>query len=283
MSVALPNNAVQSFDAIVKHAYQGSGVLRPTVRLKTGVVGSSHRFPKMGKGMATQRVPQTDVVPMNVAHTNSTATISDWNAPEYTDIFNQQKVNYDEQKELGTVIAGAIGRREDQLIIDAADGASTTLTVAKTIGAVDAMNCTKLRSAKRLLDQQGVPAMDRFFVWSAIALEQMLGSTAATSGDYNTVRALVNGELDTFVGFKFKMIEDRSEGGLPLSTNDRTNYAWHKAAMGLAVGIDFRTEINYIAEKTSWLANGLFAAGSVGIDALGIVEITTDESVSVEN
>ena len=56
------------------------------------------------------------------------------------------------------------------------------------------------------------------------------------------------------------------------------SYAYDRRAVGLAVGIDFRSEVNYIPEKTSWLANGLFKAGSVGVDALGIVEITTTEA-----
>ena len=83
MSINLSAAAIAQFDAEVKHAYQGSGLLRNSVRVRTGVVGSTHRFPKMGKGVATQRVPQTDVVPVNVSHTNQTATLSDWVAPEF--------------------------------------------------------------------------------------------------------------------------------------------------------------------------------------------------------
>jgi hypothetical protein len=279
MSKNLTQNAIASFDSMVKHAYQGMGKLRPTVRLRTGIVGSTHRFPKMGKGLATQRVPQTDVVPMNIAHTKATATLEDWNAPEYTDIFDQQKVNYNEQQELAEVIAGAITRREDQLIIDAMDAASTTLTVANTVGGVNGMNTAKMRSASGLLNQQGVPGEGRNAVISAIGLQQLLGDNDANDFDKNTIKALYDGEIFRWLGFDIKFIEDRAEGGLPLSINDRTNFFYHSAAVGEAVGIDFRTEINYIPQKTSWLANGLFSAGAVAIDALGIVEVTIDETV----
>jgi len=280
MSKTLTANAVTEFDMEVKHAYQGAGKLRPTVRLRTGVVGGTKVFPKMGKGTATPRVPQSDVVPMNVAHTKATATLADWNAPEYTDIFDQQKVNYQERAELSEVIAGAIGRREDQIIIDAADAASSTLTVANDIGGTDSdLNVAKVRRAARLLDDQGVPGQDRTYVGSMFGKEAMLGETEVTSSDYNSVKALVDGEVNSFLGFDFVWIETRSEGGLAKDgSNDRTNYAYHKSALGLAVGIDFKTEVNYIPEKTSWLANGLFAAGAVGIDALGLVEITCRES-----
>jgi hypothetical protein len=282
MSKQLADAAVAQFDGEVKHAYQGMGMLRPTVRNRNGVVGSTHRFPKMGKGTATPRISQTDVVPMNIAHTSATATLEDWNAPEYTDIFDQQKVNYSERQELATVIAGAIGRREDQLIIDAIDAASTTLTVSENIGGSNTgLNTTKLRRAMRLFDDQAAPSGQRYFLGHAIGKEQLLGETEPTSGDFNTVRALVNGEITSFVGFQFMWMETRDEGGLTLASNVRTNYAWHGGPMGsvgMATGINFNTEVNYIADKTSWLANGLFTAGAVTIDALGVAEISTYEA-----
>lgn len=288
MSRFLTDNAVAQFDAEVKQAYQGTGKLRPTVRVKTGVVGSTHQFPNIGKGLATERIPQTDVIPMNISHTPAIATLQDWNAPEYTDIFDQQKVNYSERQALAFVIAEAIDRRQDQLIIDALNTTvgSNAGQVLKTVGATDAMETTKIRRAAKLLDDQGVPSSDRHIAWSATAKEQLLGTTPPTSSDFNTVKALVNGELDSWMGFKFHMIETRDEGGLPLSTNDRTVFAYHggmRGSMGLAVGIDFRATVDWIAEKTSWLSNGLFSSGSIAIDALGIVDIIIDESITVDS
>lgn len=283
MSINLTNNAIASFDKMVKKAYEGSSMLRSSVRVKTGVVGATHQFPKMGKGLATPRIPQTDVVPMNIDHTNAVATLENWNAPEFTDVFDEQKVNYSERALLAGTIANAIGRREDQLTIDALDASGTANTVAKTIGTLDAMNVDKARKAKSLLDALAVPSSDRVMVISAIGLEQMLGQTSAVSGDFNTVRALVNGDINTFLGFRWITMDtrDAAEGGLPISGTDRTAFAYHKQSMGLAVGKERKTEVNYIAEKTSWLANGLFIAGAVAIDAEGIVDITYDEAIIV--
>lgn len=280
MSATLSTAFIAQFDAEVKQAYQGAAKLFGTVRTKTGVVGSTHRFPKLGKGLAQPRIPQTDVVPMNVQHSNATATLEDWNAPEYTDMFNQAKVNFDERKELKQAIASAMGRRMDQLLIDAADAGASATQVATSVGGADTgLNVDKLRRAKRLLDAAGVPATERTFVHSAIGLEQLLGETSATSADFNSVKALVNGEMNTFLGFTFVLIEDRDEGGLSVAAGDvRKNFAYHKAALGLAIGIDMKTEINYVPEKTSWLTNGVFSAGAVGIDDAGIIEVLTDET-----
>lgn len=279
MTASISTAFIAQFDAEVKQAYQGAAKLFGTVRTRTGVVGSTHRFPKIGKGLAQPRIPQTDVVPMNVQHSNATATLEDWSAPEYSDIYDLQKINFDERAQLKMAIASAMGRRMDQLNIDAMEAGANSTEVDDNIGGTNTgLNTTKLRRAKRLMDAQGVPATDRYFVHSAVGLEQLLGETEATSADFNSVRALVNGELDTFLGFKFIMIEDRTEGGLDLTSNIRKNYAFHKEAVGLAVGLDMRTEMNYISEKTSWLINGIFSAGSVAIDDAGIFRVKTFEA-----
>lgn len=280
MSINLVNNAIAQFDALVHHAYAGMGILRKTTRVRTGVIGATHQFPKMGKGLATQRVPQTAVVPMNIAHTNAIATITDWNAPEYTDIFNAQKVNYDERRELAHTIAGAITRREDQLVIDALEAASSTLTVDNDVGGTDTgMNTAKLRRSKGLLDNEGVPGEDRWACLSTRALEDLLGDDDADTFDKNVIKPLFDGDINRWLGFNFVKIETRVEGGLSIDgSSDRTMFCYHRSAIGLAIGIEFRTEVNYVAQMTSWLANGLYAAGSVAIDALGIVEITSRET-----
>lgn len=282
MSKYLSAAAQQQFDSEVLHAYQGMGSLRQTVTVRTGVVGDAYKFRRMGKGVAKPRgATQSDVTPMDVEHALQTATLQNWVAPEYTDIFDQAEVNFQERSELAKTIAGAISRRDDQLVIDAM---AATAVFAGTVGidiggAATDLNPAKLRRAKRYLDAQGVPTMGRSFVHGALQLEALLGNTEATSADFNTVRALVNGEVNTFVGFKFRMIEDRAgaEGGLPLSTNTRDCFAYHESAVGLASGMDLKTEVNYIPQKVSWLSNGLLKAGSVTRDGLGVVRVRCEE------
>jgi hypothetical protein len=283
MAIGLSNAFVTLFDAEVKQAYQAKSQLVGATRMRRGVEGEVVKFPKVGKGVATLRVPQTDVTPLNVDFSQVTATLQDWNAAEYSDIFMQQKVNFDERRELVQVLANAIGRRQDQLIISALDAASTSLTVANTVGgaggAAADLNVAKLREAKKLMDKGNVPPQDRHMVIHANSLAALLSETAVTSADYNTVRALVAGELDTFLGFKFHVLGDRTEGGLTIDgSSDRQIFAFHKDAIGYAEGIAPRTEINYVPEKTSFLVNTVLSATAVAIDNEGIVELTCRES-----
>lgn len=279
MTQSASQNFITSFDSMVKQAYSRGGILKPSVRVKTGVTGSSHVFPKLGRGVATLRVPQTDVVPMNVIHTKATATLQDWNAPEYSDVFDLQKLSFNERQELASTVADALGRRGDQLIINAMVASSGGTVDVNVGGSTTGLNLAKILRAKRLLDDAGVPNDGRrTFVTSARAVEQALAETTINSADYNALRPLMEGSLDRYAGFKFVFIESRTEGGLPLVSTTRSNFAFHQDAVGLAVGIDMRTSVDWIAEKTSWLINGMMSAGAVTVDAPGVVLVQTTES-----
>ena len=283
MAQSITNAFVTLFDAEVKQAYQAESVLRSAVRLRSGVNGNTYKFPKLGKGSATVRIPQTDVTPLNVTYSQVTATMSDYNAAEYSDIFHQAKVNFDERSELVQVVSKAIGRRLDQLIIDALSGASSPNTVANTVvtsgsAAASNLNVGKLIAAKKAMDAKNVPLDDRHILIHANSLAGLLGDERAIRGDYASIKGLVSGELNSFLGFKFITIGDRDEGGLSIDgSSDRKVYAFHRSAIGMAENMAQKTEINYVPEKTSFLVNSMFSAGSIAIDDEGITEVTCRE------
>ena len=272
MSKNLSSAAMQQFDDDVKHAFQTAGSLRNTVTLRNGVVGDIYKFRKMGKGLANQKASQADVTPMDVTHALINCTLGNWNAPEYTDIFDAAEVNFDEQTELAQTIAGALGRRLDQLIIDAlaAEASPAGTIVHGSAG----MTLAKVITASKHMNDKGVPSGGRHFAISADGLEDLLNVSTITSADYNTVRLLMAGELNSWMGFEGHMIETRVEGGLPYAASTWEGFAWHESAVGMAIGIDIRSEVNYIAQKTSWLANGVMKAGSVSRDGDGIVSVS---------
>jgi hypothetical protein len=270
MSVNLSAVAKTEFDSEVKHAYQGMQTLRNCVTARLGVVGDKYDFRLMGKGAATARTgPSADVVPMDIAHSLKEATLTDYEAPEYTDVYNQAEVNFDEVKELAQTIAGAMGRRDDQSIIDAL--ATTTTTVGAGTQALDLATIT---AASKLLNKVEAPMEGRYFVVHEGGLNDLLNDSTITSADYNSVRMLMSGQISSFMGFEWKVIgSGRAEGGLPLTTTVRSGFAFHKRSIGHAVGIDMKTKVDYVPHKASWLSMGMWKAGSVAIDVEGIVEV----------
>ena len=277
MAQNVTNAFVTLFESEVKQAYQAESVLRGTMRSRTNVQGNTVKFPKIGKGTATVRVPQTDVTPLNVTYSQVTATMSDYIAAEYSDIFHQSHINFDERRELVEVVSKAIGRRIDQVCLDALNAASSPSTVATSVGgAASNMNIEKLRASAKALNENNVPASDRYMLMHASQLDALLGETEVTSSDFASVKALVQGEINTFMGFRFITIGDRDEGGLP-KPSTRSCFAWHKDSMGYAESMAQKTEVNYIPEKTSFLVSSMFSAGSIAIDDEGIVKISCTE------
>ena len=277
MAQSITNAFVTLFDEEVKQAYQGESLLRGTMRSRTGVQGNTVKFPKIGKGVATVRVPQTDVTPLNVTYSQVTATTTDYIAAEYSDIFHQSHVNFDERRELVQVVSKSIARRMDQICIDALNAAASPSTVATGVGgSASNMNIDKLRAAAKALNDNNVPAEGRYLLMHSSQLDALLGETETTSSDFATVKALVRGEIGAFMGFNIITMGDRDEGGVP-KPSTRSCFAWHQDSVGYAESMSQKSEVNYIPEKTSFLVSSMFSAGAIAIDDEGIVKISCTE------
>lgn len=277
MSKTLSSVAVTEFDSMVKHAYQGTGLLKPAVTIRNNVIGDTYKFRRMGKGLANQKSTSDLVTPMNVAHEFKTATLTNWNAPEYTDIFDQADVNFDEKQELASTIADAIGRRCDQLVIDALDG--STPDAADIVHGGVSLTMAKIIAAQVSLRGQNVQNSNLYAAVNAAGLGGLLNDEKATSSDYQTVKALVSGDVNSLAGFQFIILGDRTEGGLSVTANTVDSWFFQRDAVGLAIGIDMKTSVDWVPERTSYLCNGMLKAGSVVRDNGGLVKVEYKDNV----
>jgi N4-gp56 family major capsid protein len=282
MALSVSTAFATLFDAEVKQKYQAQRKLSGLVRERDAQGSNTVKFPKLGKGTASIRTPQSDVVPINATYTQATATMVDYGAFEYSDIFNQSHVNFNDRSELVELVGNAIGRRMDQVVIDALD-AATPATVANGIGgSTTDLNVAKIREAAKKLNANNVPASDRVLLIHANSLNSLLGETQATSIDFSTSRALMDGSVNQFMGFTIVTLGDMDEGGLTIDgSSDRLAYAFHKNAIGLGVSMNQQSRVDYVPEKTSFLVSSMFSAGAVAVEdttAGGIVQITCREA-----
>ena len=276
MSRYLNAVAVTQFDKATKHEYQSMGSLRGCFRTRTGVTGDKTTFNKMGAGTAHRRgSPSSDVVPMGVSHSYETANLFDYEAPEYTDIFGKKEVLIDEVSELATTTKGAIGRLRDQIVIDqlAAAPIGDLLGGAVVGDATLPMSLDTLLAIKLLMDDEEVPDGERFIAMTPAGFDGLLKETKVTSSDYASVKALVDGQLNRFLGFEFKRIgTNRKEGGLPLiAAGVQSAYAWDRRAVGEAVGFEVDTSVEWSVDKQSWLSMGKFKGGACIADPKGVI------------
>jgi len=289
MSQYTNNIAVTQWDTMTKHDFQSMGALRGMFRQRNVDNGKDATFNKMGTGEANERTaPSSDVIAMNVDHNKVTVTLKDYDASEYTDIFKNKEIIPDEISELSTTIKGAIGRRRDQLAIDAMaagtfDGAEGNgITVLTSVGgAASGMNIDKLLAVKEHMDDNEVPDEGRYIAMTPNGFRTLLGETQVTSSDFNTVQALVRGDINTFLGFTFVKIGKRKEGGLPHNgagtypvAGDIINaFAWSRECVGEAIGIELQTSVDWVPSKKSHLSSGDYKGNAVIIDEVGVVKV----------
>jgi len=185
----------------------------------------------------------------------------------------------------------AYARTCDKIIIDALGGTAYTGTTGTTAtvlpagqkiaanyvesGAVanSGLTIAKLRAAKFLFDSNEVDEEeDRILVVSAKQLQDLLRTTEVTSADYNTVRALVDGTLNTFMGFKFRRSQQ-----LPLAVDIRSCFAYVKSGIvlaerGLKTHMDIRTDLSHSLQIRS-----VASLAAVRMEEKKVVEIACDE------
>jgi hypothetical protein len=283
MSQNVNQAVIEYYDDAVKTVYQGEGnQLVNCTQQRNNITGSTARFTVYGKGASAPRIYRSPVQPMSPAVTTPTATLTDWVAADYSDIFEQQKINFDEINVLTRVAGMAIGRTHDQLIIDDGLVASGTTNIVPDGG--DNLTFEKVLQINQYFNSIGVPKRDRFIAISAEAEASLLESERLTSKFFVNNMLLQDGSIDgqMLMGLKFIVIPttvvDGQTFGLPKIGDIRSCYAWHRDAVGFAVGISQQTQINYVPQMLSWLTATILSAGAVAIDATGIIEIQCDEA-----
>lgn len=148
MSVSIDNVFVKQFEADVHLAYQQMGTkLRSTVRSKSGVVGASTTFQKVGRGTASTKSRHGIVPVMNLNHEPVECMLADYYAGDWVDALDELKVNIDERRVVASAGAYALGRKTDELIVSAMSNAtanvgdySTGLTKDLILSAVEVLN-----------------------------------------------------------------------------------------------------------------------------------------------
>jgi len=276
MSTSLTAVQQIEFDSLVKAEYQSRGfLLRDTVRMRYDVIGNQIDFRKVGQLQAVQTAYLASVTIQDPGYTKATATLLKYTCPSAVDSVQELTVNFDTKMENALLVSDALGRRSDQISIDALEAdPGTTIVDAGTN-----FNYDKYTEVMQNFDENAVPLSDRFIAMSANNLRSLMQEDQFVSTFYTQNRILDKGFIREYLGFNVIIIPTMAEGGLPKTGNIRKAFAWHKQAVGMGIGHNFRTEINYLPRETSWLVNGIFSSGAVVIDNAGVVEIDCDESV----
>ena len=215
MSTQVTTAFVQQYSANVQMLSQQRGsLLRDTVRSET-MVGKNAFFDQVGKATAVKRTTRHGDTPqIDTPHARRRMSLVDY---EYADLIDDQdkvRMLIDPTSTYAQAAASAMGRAMDDEIIAAATGTAFTGETGSTSTALPSgqqiahgsadLTLAKLITAKKTLDLASVdPSIPRYIAVGPNQIEALLNNTTVTSSDFNIVKALVQGEIDTFLGFKF--------------------------------------------------------------------------------
>jgi len=161
-----------------------------------------------------------------------------------------------------------------------AGGTSTALPSTQktaTSQQTDGLTIAKLRSAKYILDNNDIdPSLKRFVCCGPKQVQDLLGTTEVTSSDYNTVKALATGDINSFLGFEFIM---STRLNLDTTyTDDRLFFAFTEDAIKLAIGKDVSAKISERADKSySTQVYYSMDLGATRMEEEKVVQIPCDE------
>lgn len=257
---------IKQFESEVHMAYQRMGSkLRNTVRSANNVSGSTVRFQKIGTGSASTKSRNGNVTPMDLAHTQVEATMSDYYAAEYIDKLDELKTNINERSAVAQSAAAALGRKTDEILITAMDSGANSTQINDTSSAIALADILTLFETFGSADipEDG----NRYLAMHPKGYADLFNITEFASSDFVGEQNLpFSGgmTMKEFMGFKVFSTSAVTAG---------KNMAYHTSSVGLGVNSDVSTEINYVAEKVSHLATSMMSMGAVVIDDNGIYEV----------
>ena len=257
MSTQITTAFVNQFSSNVQMLSQQMGsIFRNTVDSES-VNGEKAFFDQVGSAAAVKRTSRHGDTPtMDTPHSRRMVTMDSWEWADLIDDPDKIRMLIDPTSSYAKAAAAAMGRAMDDEIIAAATGTaltgktgstSTTLPSANQIahGSAD-LTIAKLLAAKKQLDINEVdPSIPRYMAVSPDQIEALLGTTQVTSADFNTVKALASGQVDSFMGFRF-IVSNR----LAKTGDIRTCFAWAEDGIKLAIGKDVMAKIDERADKS---------------------------------
>ena len=257
---------IKQFESEVHMAYQRMGSkLRNTTRTVANVRGSTVRFQKIGVGTASTKARNGMVTPMELSHTNVEATMADYYAAEYVDKLDELKINIDERQAVAKSAAAALGRKTDEILVTAMDAGASSTQINDTNGALvkaDLLTLFETFGTANLPEDGG-----RFLAMHPKGFADLFNITEFASSDFVGEQNLpfAGGmTMKTFLGFNIFSTSAITAG---------KNIAYHSSSIGLGIGADVSTELNYIPEKVAHLATSMMSMGAVVIDDNGIYEV----------
>jgi len=301
MSSEIAKAHVQQFSSTLMHLLNQEGsMLRDCVRTDK-VTGKYAHFDRLGRGTVSEIVSRHGDTPINdTAHSRRRVILGDY---EWGDMIDKQdtiRMLINPVSDYAKAAAWDLGLKMDEIIIgamngnalsiDSSDSSSTVALPSSQVidedfgtGTDSNLTVEKLIEAKRIImgHSGSMPNNPSYMLCNADAIAALLNEEKIGSGDYNSLRALVQGDIDTYMGFKFKTVKDSLLPGTA-DGNDTAPvkcFAFLQRSVGLAMGQDVNVEVFPRADKrNNTQVYATMSLGATRIEEEGVVAIECVQS-----
>ncbi len=291
MSSQITTSFVEQYSSNVAMLSQQMGSkLRSSVDVES-VTGKNAFFDQVGATAAQLRTSRHGDTPqIDTPHSRRRLSLADYEWADLVDDVDKVRMLVDPTSSYAKAAAAAMNRAMDDVIITAfnasastgvAGGDSTALPSTQktaTSDQSDGLTITKLLAAKKILDNNDVdPSLRRYIVCGPQQISDLLGTTQVTSSDYNSVRALATGAVNSFLGFEFIMSTRLNMDSS--YTTDRLVFAYTEDALKLGIGKDISAKISERADKSySTQVYYAMSLGAVRMEEKKVVQIPCHEA-----
>lgn len=286
MSVTVPQTYVYQFkDNVILLSQQMGSKLRPYVREET-MTGVKHAFDRIGPTEVQEKTTRhSDTPQIDTQHDRRWVNMRDFGWADLIDREDKIRQLIEPTSPMTRNAVIAMGRKVDDLIIDAFDGdaesgqfggtaVSFPTSTQQIVHGSAGLTFEKLSQAYRIFEDADVD-MDRlYFVISPQGHEDLRAESEVQSADFNSMRPLVSGQVGYFMGFNF-IVSTR----LPKVSTTRSCFAWSPDGMGLAVGADLY--VRSATRNDKWDSQEIFIQMSFAatrIEDVKVIEVQITES-----
>jgi len=262
MSSNITTSFVEQYSSNVQMlSQQMSSKLRGSVDVES-IVGKNAFFEQIDSTAAVLRTSRHGDTPqIDTPHSRRRVSLADYEWADLIDDTDKIRSLVDPTSAYAKNAAAAMNRAMDDVVITAINASASTGVSGATGVALpstqkfatsnqsDGLTIAKLLAAKKNFDNNDIdPSRRRFLVCGPQQIADLLAVTQVTSSDFNTVKALAQGDINSFLGFEFIM-----SNRLPFdATNgdDRLIFAYTEDAIKLAIGKDVSAQISERADKS---------------------------------
>lgn len=289
VTTAFVNQFGSNVDMLVQQ--KGSRLSR-AVRLETDLTGEKAFYDQLGATEAVEVADRHGDSPLvSTPHSRRMVTPVDVEWGDLIDDFDKLKMLIDPESAYVMNASWAVGRKIDDIIIrnifaDAKTGKTgstdTSFPAGNQVaadfdgdGTAEGLTIAKLREARKLLRANEVPDDEPMYIGvSAQAIDNLLGTTEVTSSDFNTVKALTQGDINTFMGFEFIHTERLETDG----SGNRRLPVWSRNGLLLAVAMQPRVRVQERPDKRfSMYVYYATSVGSTRMEEDRVIEIKAAE------